>query len=40
MPRRSILSVAERASLLAIPNRSDDLIRLYSLNDSDLALIR
>ena len=40
MPRRSILSAAERAALLAIPGNTEDLIRLYAFNDADLALIR
>jgi hypothetical protein len=29
MPRRSILSAAERESLLALPDTKDDLIRYY-----------
>lgn len=40
MPRRSILSATERASLLALPESQDDLIRYYTLNESDLSLIR
>ena len=40
MPRRSILSVAERDSLLALPDTQDELIRHYTFNDNDLALIR
>ena len=40
MPRRSILSAAERESLLALPDTKDDLIRHYSLSDSDLSIIR
>jgi TnpA family transposase len=40
MPRRSILSATERDDLLAIPTADDELIRLYTLNDKDLALIR
>jgi TnpA family transposase len=40
MPRRSILSATEQASLLALPEIQDDLIRYYSFNESDLALIR
>ena len=39
MPRRSILSVAERESLLALPDSKDDLIRHYSFSDADLTLI-
>ena len=40
MPRRFILSVAERESLLSLPASQDDLIRHYSLSDSDLSLVR
>jgi hypothetical protein len=32
MPRRSILSAAERESLLALPDTKDDLIRQYTCN--------
>ena len=40
MPRRSILSATERASLLALPESQDELIRFYTFNESDMALIR
>ncbi len=40
MPRRSILSAAERESLLALPDAKDDLIRYYTFSESDLSLIR
>lgn len=40
MPRRSVLSAAERLSLLAIPTLEADLHRLYGLSDADLGLIR
>ncbi len=40
MPCRSILSAAERESLLALPDTKDDLIRYYTLNETDLSLIR
>ncbi len=40
MPRRSILSTAERESLLAIPSTKEDLIRLFSFNQIDLSIIR
>ncbi|AOT05767.1 Tn3 family transposase [Arthrobacter sp. U41] len=40
MPRRSILSAAERHTLLALPEGQEELIRHYTLNDADLALIR
>jgi TnpA family transposase len=39
MPRRSILSTAERDSLFALPETRDELIRLYTLNESDLSVI-
>ena len=37
MPRRSILSAAERESLLALPDTKDDLIRHYTFSDTDLS---
>ena len=40
MPRRSILSAAERASLLALPDTEDELIRHYTFSEADLSLIR
>lgn len=40
MPRRSILSATERESLLAIPIVDEELIRLYTFNETELALIR
>jgi TnpA family transposase len=40
MPRRSILSAAEREGLLALPDNRDDLIRRYTLSESDLSVIR
>ena len=40
MPRRSILSAAERESLLVLPDSKDDLIRHYTLSDTDLSIIR
>lgn len=39
MPRRSILSATERADLLSMPQAQDDLIRLYTFSDADLAVI-
>ena len=39
MPRRSILSATERESLFALPDSTDELIRLYTLNDNDLSII-
>jgi len=40
MPRRSILSAAEREGLLAPPDDPDDLIRHYTLSETDLSVIR
>jgi hypothetical protein len=40
MPRRSILSAAERESLLALPDIKDELIRHYTFSESDLSIIR
>ena len=40
MPRRSILSATERATLLALPDGQDDIIRHYTLSGPDLSLIR
>src|SRR5437764_8974145 len=40
MPRRWVLSVAERDSLLALPEHQDDLIRHYTFSESDLSIIR
>ena len=40
MPRRSLLSAADRDSLLAMPQTQDELIRHYTLSASDLVLIR
>jgi TnpA family transposase len=40
MPRRSILSGAERASLLAMPDTKDDLIQHYTFSETDLSIIR
>ena len=40
MPRRSILSPAERDSLLALPDTKDELIRHYTFNATDLSIIR
>ena len=40
MPRRSILSASDQASLLALPEEQDDLIRYYSFNDPDFSLIQ
>ncbi len=39
MPRRSILTIAERESLLVLPDTKDELIRQYTFNETDLAII-
>ncbi|WP_415838254.1 DUF4158 domain-containing protein, partial [Polaromonas hydrogenivorans] len=39
MPRRSILSTTERDSLLALPEAKDELIRHYTLSETDLSII-
>lgn len=39
MPRRSILSAAERESLLALPDTKDELIRHYTFSESDLGTV-
>lgn len=39
MPRRSILSAAERDSWLALPATQDELIRHYTLSETDLLII-
>jgi len=38
MPRRSILSAAERASLLALPDTEDELIGVTSRNGNNRTL--
>ncbi|MFK0380239.1 Tn3 family transposase [Pandoraea sp. NPDC090278] len=40
MPRRSILSAAERESLLALPEAKEELIRHYTFSERDLSIIR
>ena len=40
MPRRSLLSGTERDGLLAVPENDEELIRQYTLNEPDLALVR
>jgi len=40
MPRRSILSAAERDSLIALPESQDELIRRYTFSETDLSIIR
>ena len=40
MPRRSVLTPAERSALFAIPEHDDELIRRYTLSEVDLSVIR
>ena len=40
MPRRIILSAAERASLIALPNDDDELSNYYEFSERDLSVIR
>lgn len=40
MPRRNLLTPAERASLLAFPSTDDELIRHYTFTEPDLSAIR
>jgi len=40
MPRRSILTAAQRGSLFALPEDPGELIRLYTFSDADLSVIR
>lgn len=39
MPRRRLLTAAERGHLLALPETDDALIRHYTLSEADLAVI-
>jgi len=40
MPRRSMLTAADREILLALPESDDELIRHYTFSETDRALIR
>ena len=40
MPRRELLSPAQREELLAFPTEEADLLRHYTFNTHDLAVIR
>ena len=40
MPRRAVLTTAERATLFAIPEHEDELIRRYTFSEIDLSVIR
>jgi TnpA family transposase len=39
MPRRSILSAAERESLFTLPETNEELIWHYTFSESDLSII-
>ncbi|MFK8078977.1 MAG: DUF4158 domain-containing protein [Granulosicoccus sp.] len=39
MPRRSMLTAADRKNLLALPESDDELIRHYTFSETDRALI-
>ena len=40
MPRRSILTASEKENLVAIPEIEEELIRYYTLSETDLSIIR
>ena len=40
MPRRSMLTAADRENLLALPESDDELIRHYTFSETDRSLIR
>jgi TnpA family transposase len=40
MPRQLVLSATERQNLLALPDTTDELIRRYTLSETDLAVVR
>lgn len=40
MPRRTLLTTAQRSALLAFPSTEDELIRHYTLSAADLVVIR
>jgi TnpA family transposase len=40
MPRRSILTATEKESLITIPETEEELIRYYTLSETDLSIIR
>lgn len=40
MPRRAILTPADRQNLLALPETEAELIRHYTFSETDLTLIR
>jgi hypothetical protein len=40
MPRRSILTASEKDSLVSIPESEEELIRYYTLSETDLSIIR
>jgi TnpA family transposase len=40
MPRRTVLTPAQREALFALPAREPDLIRHWTLSEADLAAVR
>ena len=40
MPRRSLLTPADRTGLLAFPTTDDDRVRHYTFSEPDLSVIR
>lgn len=40
MPRRTVLSLAEREGLFVLPDNQNDLIQQYTFSESDLSIIR
>jgi len=40
MPRWSILTASEKESLIAIPESEEELIRYYTLSETDFSIIR
>ena len=40
MPRRTVLSAAQRASFERLPTQPDELVKYYTLNQEDIRFIR
>ena len=40
MPRRSLLTPFEKRVLIALPDNTNDLIRQYTFNEQELAIIK
>ncbi len=39
MPRRAVLSIAERSSLTALPESQEEIFRYYTLSEQDISII-